>query len=393
MAKKKILLISTMVLPLPDVEGGGIERLITMLIKQNEKHGLAELIILSRDSDEAKKNTKGYKHTKIIYKKRKNKIIERLFMYTYVAFNKILGIKLPYFDPNYLCLPKLVKDIKPDFISFEGSGGENCVSLLKIIGRSKMYLHLHHMYSPNNTLNKTFGNIISTSKFIEDNWGKYSHENNYEKEILYNCIDLSRFDSNIKDKYKIRKELGYDNKEFIVLFCGRVVEEKGVKELISAFLEADIVNSKLLVIGGHNAGSNSMLDYYNEVIDLCKGNDNIEHIGYVNNDKLKDYYMLSDVLVIPSLCEEAAGLVAIEGMACGTPIIAARSGGMPEYIGDAAIIIEKDDMVNNLVKQLKILSEDNNLREELSAKGRERAKLFPEERYYFEFMKIFGIGN
>ena len=136
-----------------------------------------------------------------------------------------------------------------------------------------------------------------------------------------------------------------------------------------------------------------MLDYYSEVIDLCKGNDNIEHIGYVSNDKLKDYYTLSDVLVIPSLCEEAAGLVAIEGMACGTPIIATRSGGMPEYTGDAAIIVEKDDIVNNLVKQLKILSEDNNLREELSAKGRERAKLFPEERYYFDFMKIFGIGN
>ena len=195
MAKKKILLISTMVLPLPDVEGGGIERLITMLIEQNEKHGLSELVILSRNSDKAEKIAERYKNTKIIYKKRKNKVIERLFMYTYVVFNKLLKIKLPYFDPNYLCLPRLVKKIKPDFISVEGSGGENCISLLKMMNRSNMYLHLHHKYLPNITLEKTFGNIISTSKFIENNWEKYSRKKDYKKEILYNCVDLLRFDT------------------------------------------------------------------------------------------------------------------------------------------------------------------------------------------------------
>ena len=393
MARKKIFLVSTMVLPLPDVEGGAIERLITMLIEQNEKYGLVDLVVISIYNEKARYISTAYKNTRIIHKKRCNKLVEKLFMYTYVVFNKFFKIKLPYFDPNYLCLPKLVENEKPDYISMEGSGGENCVSLLRYMNRNKLYLHLHHMYSTNDVLDKTFGNIISASKFIEDNWAKAGHKDNYRSEILYNCIDSSRFAHSIKDKYTIRKELSYAQDEFIVLFCGRIVEEKGVKELIEAFLQADINKGRLLIVGCYNAGSNPDMNYYNQIVNMCNKENNIDYIGYIDNEKIRDYYMLSDILVIPSLCEEAAGLVAIEGMACGTPIVASRSGGMPEYLGSAAIIVEKEGIIENLTKQLNSLSKDSELRERLSLLGKKRAEMFYEERYYFEFMKIFGIGN
>ena len=54
MARKKIFLVSTMVLPLPDVEGGAIERLITMLIEQNEKYGLVDLVVISIYNEKAR---------------------------------------------------------------------------------------------------------------------------------------------------------------------------------------------------------------------------------------------------------------------------------------------------------------------------------------------------
>ena len=177
------------------------------------------------------------------------------------------------------------------------------------------------------------------------------------------------------------------------MFCGRIVEEKGVKELIEAFLQADINKGRLLIVGCYNAGSNPDMNYYNQIVNMCNKENNIDYIGYIDNEKIRDYYMLSDILVIPSLCEEAAGLVAIEGMACGTPIVASRSGGMPEYLGSAAIIVEKEGIIENLTKQLNSLSKDSELRERLSLLGKKRAEMFYEERYYFEFMKIFGIGN
>ena len=67
------------------------------------------------------------------------------------------------------------------------------------------------------------------------------------------------------------------------------------------------------------------------------------HVGYINNDELYKYYQIADMQAVPSMWEEAAGLVAIEGMASGLPLVVTRSGGMVEYVDEkCALTVDKE---------------------------------------------------
>lgn len=52
----------------------------------------------------------------------------------------------------------------------------------------------------------------------------------------------------------------------------------------------------------------------------------VQFTGFIQNDALPDYYRLADLVCVPTMVQEAAGLVAIEAMACGRPVLATRSG-------------------------------------------------------------------
>ena len=71
--------------------------------------------------------------------------------------------------------------------------------------------------------------------------------------------------------------------------------------------------------------------------------------GYIENQKLYRYYQSADIQVIPSLWEEAAGLIAIEGMLSGLPLIITKSGGMIEYApSNVAVWIDRDNIIPKL---------------------------------------------
>ena len=71
----------------------------------------------------------------------------------------------------------------------------------------------------------------------------------------------------------------------------------------------------------------------------------VQFTGFVPNDRLPAYYRMADAACFPALWEEPAGITAIEAMACGCPVIAARSGGMPEYLaGSGAILVDRSEI-------------------------------------------------
>ena len=88
--------------------------------------------------------------------------------------------------------------------------------------------------------------------------------------------------------------------------------------------------------------------------------------------------------------EEAAGLVAVEAMACGRPVLATRSGGMPEYLeGSQAVLVERgENIADQLAWSIRMLYEHPALCAEMGAAGAKRAKDFSVERYYNEFVRI-----
>lgn len=126
-------------------------------------------------------------------------------------------------------------------------------------------------------------------------------------------------------KDQSRKFLKLSKNKNIVLFVGRLVEVKGVKELIraSSYIKK---STQLLIIG------DGPLSEFVEK--SAKKNSQITFIGKVPNNELPKYYSAADLLVIPSTHEEGFGRVTIEALSCGLPVIGSNRGGIKESIND-----------------------------------------------------------
>ena len=99
---------------------------------------------------------------------------------------------------------------------------------------------------------------------------------------------------------------------------------------------------------------------------------------------------IADMQAIPSLWEEAVGLVALEGMCSGLPLVITNSGGMVEYVPDSAgIKIEKDkDIVQNLAASILWMKEHPAERMEMGRQGRTVAGHYSPEYYYRDFCQL-----
>jgi D-inositol-3-phosphate glycosyltransferase len=136
-----------------------------------------------------------------------------------------------------------------------------------------------------------------------------------------------------------RKQLGIGANEKVVLYVGRFDKRKGIETLIRATgelrsqlaqgKEIDPINLKLLVVGGsdpHEADG-AERRRIEEIVTELDLTANTDFVGMVGHDRLALYYTAADVCVIPSHYEPF-GLVAIEAMACGTPVVASAVGGL-----------------------------------------------------------------
>jgi D-inositol-3-phosphate glycosyltransferase len=143
-------------------------------------------------------------------------------------------------------------------------------------------------------------------------------------------VDLDRFRP--ADKDSARAALGLKD-ERIILFVGRIEPLKGVDILINAaaMLESD-VDCSVLIVGGDESSTAQL----KTLRDLARER-GIEHrvafAGAVDHDKLPLYYNAADVCVVPSHYE-SFGLVAVEAMASGVPVIASRVGGLAGTVKD-----------------------------------------------------------
>lgn len=171
-----------------------------------------------------------------------------------------------------------------------------------------------------------------------------------------------------------------------VLYVGRCDPYKNVTALIRAF---DIVRrqlpfpARLLVAGPPDP---RYPEGPNLAADLGLGDD-IYWTGYLAQEDLVKTYREADVLVHPSRYE-GFGLQVLEAMACGVPVISSNGGSLPEVVGDAAIVLDPDD-VPGYARAIRDVLTNNDLARSLSQKGIERAKQFSWERTASQTLSLY----
>lgn len=143
-------------------------------------------------------------------------------------------------------------------------------------------------------------------------------------------VDTSRFAP--LEKLAARRELGL-NGERLLLFVGRPDPLKGLEVLISAASQLEDPHGvRVLVVGGSESDAAGFQRAHElaEQLDMAS---KVDYVGSVAHERLPYYYSAADICVIPSYYE-SFGLVALESMACGTPVVAARVGGLRSTVKD-----------------------------------------------------------
>jgi glycosyltransferase involved in cell wall biosynthesis len=180
------------------------------------------------------------------------------------------------------------------------------------------------------------------------------------------AADIAR----VRDKYGLPSQF--------VIHVGRIDRKKNLSTLVEAFgqlRERTSYDGKLVLVGEIYRKSQDLT--LTSAIERRGLRKQILFTGPVPDTDVAALYGAASVAVFPSL-HEGFGLVALEAMACGTPLITSRAGAVAEVVGDAAIILESDDpdaLANALVKLVK----DPLRRQEMRDQGLAQARHFSRE--------------
>ena len=394
--KPRILLVPPPELPVPAVQGGAVETLVTHLIRENERRGCLDLLCASIPDPAAAEQAKALRHTRMLYVARPRGARR---YWPLVFIERCFGIAAPY-DPWYqkVQLSLALELPPPDLIVAEGGNLTQCSAISRMFGRGRCLAHLHGQTACSHTMDDIYGGVLALSEFIRDDYLKTSSLDRQHAYILHNCIDTARFTPGAPDA-ALRASLGFAPEDFVVLFCGRLEPDKGIHKLLEAMAAVDDARCKLLIVGSPFFGRTQSSPFLRKLEQQAHAlGDRVRFTGYVPNENLPDYYRLADLVCVPTLVEEAAGLVAVEAMGCGRPVLATRSGGMPEYLqGSQAILVDRGpELAAQLSWAIRMLHEHPDLCAQMGAAGARAAQRFSTAAFYETFLHIvydfLGLG-
>ncbi len=212
--------------------------------------------------------------------------------------------------------------------------------------------------------------VVCVSQFVQQR-RLDDHIDSPDKQVLLgkgscNGIDtINKFNPELIDKefvQKLKKDYGVMPCDFIIGFCGRLVRDKGVVELIEAFISLRKKHPersiKLLVIGSpeHRDGLPQ------ETLDILSQTKGIIYTGIIPYDIIQNYYMLMNVLVLPSH-REGLGMVALEASAMERVVLVSGYTGCAETVIDkkTGFYVSKDS--NSIVEALELCLDGNRSRQ------------------------------
>ena len=184
-------------------------------------------------------------------------------------------------------------------------------------------------------------------------------------EIIPNGIDFDHFSTNVAPLPQ------YQDGKLNILFVGRLEKRKGLQYLLDAYgkLKWDLPNIRLIIVGPGNPDKESyrILSSHNL--------QDVEFVGRVSYDDLPRYYASADIFCSPATGAESFGIVLLEAMAAGKPVVASDIEGYRGIVtdGEQGLLVPKKDS-DALAKALEVLARDPELRRRLGGEGNRSAE-------------------
>ncbi len=192
--------------------------------------------------------------------------------------------------------------------------------------------------------------------------------------ISWNSVDINKFNNAANDSFK--NENGLSDKP-IVLFVGNLIKRKNVDSLLEA---KKIANSDYYLV---IVGDGPLFKKLNKKVE----DENIRDVIFAGSrDDVENIIPSCDVLILPSF-SESFGLVLIEALACGKPVIGSDVGGISEIINENVGLLVNPKKVSSISKAIDKIISDDELRTVLSMNARNRAKDFAEVTIPYDEVK------
>ncbi len=220
-------------------------------------------------------------------------------------------------------LVRFARQVQPDFV-IGNNGNEYINTYLTAKFSGAKAVVFRHMTNKQPFFLKKFIfpnlTIFAVSDYVKEKLLKDGVKSSIK--VIPNFLSKD-FEFNEKKRKHLRKELNLDNK-IVFLFVGKVDEGKGIFDFIDTIKSLQSENVEAFVVG---YGKD-----FEKAQDLAKNVKNINFVGKVNN--VIDYYLLSDVFLMPSHADESFGRTVIEAMATKNIIVAYKSGNIPYLVQD-----------------------------------------------------------
>lgn len=186
---------------------------------------------------------------------------------------------------------------------------------------------------------------------------------------LHYGIDVENFRSSAEDRWRMRNKWNFPDNAFVVGLVGRLEESKGQQILLEAFAELyrEFPEMYLVLVGESPPGNDEYDRILLKIANELGIYDRVNFTGF--QTELASVYSALDICVLASR-EETFGLVLLEAMSAGVPIIATNAGGVPEIITNLhnGILIPPEDP-HALAEAIQKLKADDELRADFRRNG------------------------
>ncbi len=252
----------------------------------------------------------------------------------------------------------------PQVHTYHSLGAVKYMNVSEVPTSAKLRLNTERMILENGE------RIVATSPQEAEHMRTYVSKKG-QIDIIPCGVDVDHF--NAVDRTQARRTLGWGSDEKVVFYVGRFDRRKGIETLVRAAAQLE-GRVRLVIGGGHTPGQSDGIEFerIRGLVHELGISDRTVFAGRLSQEDLPTYYTAADVCVVPSHYEPF-GLVAIEAMACGTPVVASEVGGLCYSIvdGETGLLVPARNS-ERFAQAIGTLLSDDQLRQRLGRAGIQR---------------------